>query len=145
MNLEGKNIGFAFTSVFYQFPKSILELKKIVNLKADVTPIMSFNSYYFNTKYENAKEFRNTIMEITHKNIIHTISEAEVIGKSKEFDILIVAPCSGNTIAKLAHNIIDTPVTMAVKSHLSTENPVVLAISSKNGLSDNAENIRKIT
>ena len=144
MNLEGKNIGFAFTGSFCTFEKTILELKKLVNLKANVTPIMSFNSYYLDTKFGKAKDFKNKIKEITGKNIIHTITDAEPIGPKKMFDILIVAPCSGNTISKLACDIIDTPVTMAVKSHLRIGRPVVIAISTNNGLSGNAENIGKL-
>ncbi len=144
MNLEGKNVGFAFTGSFCTFPKTIVELKKIIALKANVTPIMSFNSYYLDTKFGKAKDFREKIQEITGKNIIHTISDAEPIGPKKLFDILIVAPCTGNTISKLAYDIIDTPVTMAVKSHLRNEKPVVIAISTNNGLSGNAENIGKL-
>ena len=141
MNLEGKNIGFAFTGSFCTFSKTIIELKKIASLNANVTPIMSFNSYYLDTKFGRAKDFRDKIEEITKKQIIHTIPDAEPIGPKRMFDILIVAPCSGNTISKLAHDIIDTPVTMAVKSHLRNERPVVIAISTNNGLSGNAENI----
>ncbi len=144
MNLEGKNIGFAFTGSFCTFSKTILELKKIVDLKANVTPIMSFNSFYTDTKFGKAEDFRKQIEDITKKEIIHTITDAEPIGPKKMFNILIVAPCSGNTISKLACDIIDTPVTMAVKSHLRNSKPVVIAISTNNGLSGNAENIGKL-
>lgn len=144
MNLEGKNIGFAFTGSFCTFSKTIIELKKLVFLKANVTPIMSFNSYYLDTKFGKAKDFREKIQNITGKEIIHTIPDAEPIGPKKMFDILIVAPCSGNTISKLAYDIIDTPVTMAIKSHLRNEKPVVIAVSTNNGLSGNAENIGKL-
>lgn len=144
MNLEGKNIGFAFTGSFCTFDKTITALKKLSSLKTNITPIMSFNSYYLDTKFGKAKDFRNQIKEITGKDIIHTIKDAEPIGPKNMFDILIVTPCSGNTISKLANDIIDTPVTMAVKSHLRNEKPVVLGISTNNGLSGNAENIGKL-
>ena len=144
MNLEGKNIGFAFTGSFCTFDKTITELKKLSSLNANITPIMSFNSYYLDTKFGKAKDFRNKIKEITNKDIIHTIQDAEPIGQKEMLDILIVAPCSGNTISKLANDIIDTPVTMAVKSHLRKEKPVVIAISTNNALSGNAENIGKL-
>lgn len=144
MNLEGKNIGFAFTGSFCTFKKTILELKKIIKLKANVTPIMSFNSYNLDTKFGEAKEYIKEIEEVTGKRIINTIQDAEPIGPKKMFDIIIIAPCSGNTISKLACDIIDTPVTMAVKSHLRNEKPVLLAISTNNGLSGNAENIGKL-
>lgn len=144
MNLKEKNIGFAFTGSFCTFNKTILELKKLISLKANIIPIMSFNSYYLDTKFGKAKDFRNQIKELTGRDIIHTIKDAEPIGPKNMLDILIVAPCSGNTISKLANDIIDTPVTMAVKSHLRNEKPVVIAISTNNGLSGNAENIGKL-
>ena len=144
MNLEGKNIGFAFTGSFCTFSKTVLELKKIIDLKANVTPIMSFNSYSLDTKFGKAEDFKKEIENITGKKIIHTITDAEPIGPKKMFDILIIAPCSGNTISKLANDIVDTPVIMATKSHLRNEKPVVIAISTNNGLSGNAENFGKL-
>lgn len=145
MNLEGKNIGFAFTGSFCTFRKTIDEMKKISKIK-DVTifPIMSFNSFNLDTKFGKAVDFEKEIEEITNNKIIHTIVDAEPIGPKKMFDILVVAPCSGNTIAKLANDIINTPVTMAVKSHLRNNRPVVIAISTNNGLSGAAENIGKL-
>ncbi len=145
MNLEGKKIGFAFTGSFCTFRKTIEELKKIVKIKdIEVIPLMSFNSYNLDTKFGNAKDFIKEIEEITKNKIINTVPMAEPIGPKKMFDILIVAPCSGNTISKLANDIIDTPVTMAVKSHLRNERPVVIAISTNNALSGAAENIGKL-
>ena len=145
MNLEGKSIGFAFTGSFCMFQKTIQELKKLNQIK-DITifPIMSFNSYNLDTKFGNAKDIIKEIEEITNNKIIHTIKDAEPIGPKKMFDILVVAPCSGNTIAKLANDIIDTPVTMAVKSHLRNNKPVVIGISTNNALSGSAENIGKL-
>lgn len=145
MNLEGKKIGFAFTGSFCTFKKTIEQieiLKKIQDL--EITPIMSFNSYNLDTKFGKAEDFIKQIEEITNNKIIHTIPDAEPIGPKKMFDILIVAPCSGNTIAKLANDIIDTPVAMAVKSHLRNDRPVVIAISTNNALSGAAENIGKL-
>lgn len=135
MNLENKNIGYCFTGSFCTFRKSINVLKKIIKLNANVFPIMSFNSYNLDTKFGKAKDFINEIEDLTNKKIIHTIQDAEPIGPKKMFDILIISPCSGNTISKLANDIIDTPATMAVKSHLRNEKPVVLAISTNNALS----------
>ena len=105
---------------------------------------MSFNSYNLDTKFGKAKDFIKEIEQITQNKIINTIIGAEPIGPKKMFDILIVAPCSGNTVSKLANDIIDTPVTMAVKSHLRNNKPVVIGISTNNGLSGNAENIGKL-
>ena len=135
MTIENKKIGFCLTGSFCTFRKSIEQLKKIVNLNADVYPIMSFNSYNCDTKFGKSTDFIDEIELITNKKIIHSIQDAEPIGPKRMFDILIIAPCSGNTISKLANDIIDTPVTMAVKSHLRNEKPVVLAISTNNALS----------
>lgn len=145
MNLEGKNVGFALTGSFCTFRKTIDEIKKLACMNnTSIFPIMSFNSFNLDTKFGKAIEFRKEIEEITGHKIIHSIVDAEPIGPKKMFDILIVAPCSGNTIAKLANDIINTPVTMAVKSHLRNNRPVVIAISTNNGLSGAAENIGKL-
>ena len=135
MNLENKRIGFAFTGSFCTFEKTIIEMKKLVHLGANVFPIMSYNSYDLDTKFGKAQEFIDKIENISGNKIIHTIQDAEPIGPKNMFDILIVAPCSGNTISKLACDIIDTPATMAVKSHLRNEKPVVIGISTNNALS----------
>lgn len=145
MNLKEKKIGFAFTGSFCTFQRTIEEIKKLKKISnIDIFPIMSFNSYNLDTKFGNAKDFINQLEELTNNKVIHTIQDAEPIGPKKMFDILIVAPCSGNTIAKLANDIINTPVTMAVKSHLRNNRPVVIAISTNNGLSGAAENIGKL-
>ncbi len=145
MKLEGKRIGFAFTGSFCTFKAVLEELKKIKKENADIIPIMSFNSYNLDTKFGTAQEYIAQINEITgEKQIIHTIQEAEPIGPKKLTDIMVIAPCSGNTIAKLANGITDTPVLMATKSHLRNNNPVVLAISTNDGLSGSAENIGKL-
>ena len=144
MELRNKNIGYALTGSFCTFKTSIEEIKKLCKLNANVFPIMSFNSYKLDTKFGTAQDFIKQIEDITDNKIIHTIQEAEPIGPKKMLDILIVAPCSGNTIAKLANDIIDTPVTMAVKSHLRNSSPVVIGISTNNALSGSAENIGKL-
>lgn len=144
MNLENKNIGFAFSGSFCTFRKAIDEMKSLCELGANIFPIMSYNSYNLDTKFGKADNFIDRIEEITGHKIINTIPTAEPIGPKQMFDILIIAPCSGNTIAKLAYDIIDTPVTMAVKSHLRNERPVAIAISTNNALSGAAENIGKL-
>ena len=119
-------------------------MKKLVEDGANVFPIMSFNSYNLDSKFGKSEDFIKEIEEITNHKVINSITSAEPIGPKKMFDILIIAPCSGNTIAKLANDIIDTPATMATKSHLRTERPVVIAISTNNALSGAAENIGKL-
>lgn len=131
VELAGKNIGYALTGSFCTFRATIKEMKNLVKNGANIFPIMSFNSYNLDTKFGKAEDFIKEIEELTGNKIIHTIQAAEPIGPKEMFDILIVAPCSGNTIARLANDIIDTPVAMAVKSHLRNEKPVVIRCQHK--------------
>lgn len=144
MELNNIKIGFALTGSFCTFKKAIPKMKELIKKGADILPIMSYNSYKLDTKFGKAVEFIKEIETITGKKIIHTIQDAEPIGPKKLTDVMVIAPCSGNTMAKLALDIIDTPVTMAAKSHLRNERPLVIAPSTNNGLSGNAENIGKL-
>lgn len=94
MDLKNKNIGYGFTGSFCTFRKSINELKKLVEMQANVYPIMSYNSYNLDTKFGKAQDFIDEIETITNRKIIHSIQTAEPIGPKNMFDILIVAPCS---------------------------------------------------
>ena len=118
--------------------------KKLKKENAEILPIMSYNSYKLDTKFGKAQEFIDEIEKMTGKKIISTIQGAEPIGPKKLTDIMIIAPCTGNTMGKLANAITDTPATMATKSHLRNNNPVVVAISTNDGLSGSAENIGKL-
>ena len=144
MDVKGKKIGFVLTGSFCTFSKTIPKMKKLVEKGAEVIAIMSFNSYNMDTKFGKAQDFIDQIEEITGKDIIHTIEGSEPIGPRRMTDIMIIAPCSGNTMAKLACDIIDTPATMAAKSHLRNNLPLVIAPSTNNGLGGNAENIGKL-
>lgn len=134
MEVKGKKIGFVLTGSFCTFSKVIPQMKKLKDLGAIIIPIMSFNSYNMDTKFGDANSFIKEIEKISENPIIHTIQEAEPIGPKHLTDIMIVAPASGNTMSKLAYDIIDTPATMAVKSHLRNNLPVVIAPSTNNGL-----------
>ena len=144
MKLEGKTIGFVMTGSFCTFKKTIEQLEKIINEKAEVLPVMSYNAYNLDTKFGKAKDYIDKIQKLTGKEIIHTIQEAEPIGPKRMTDIMIIVPASGNTMAKLAYDIIDTPATMAAKSHLRNDLPLVIAPSTNNGLGANAQNIGKL-
>ena len=144
MSFEGVKIGFVFTGSFCTFSKVIPKMKLLVKSGAKIIPIMSFNSYNLDTKFGNAKDFIEKIENITGNSIIHSITDAEPIGPKNMTDIMIIAPCSGNTMAKLSYDIIDTPATMAAKSHLRNNRPLVIAPSTNNGLSGNAENIGRL-
>ena len=144
MQIEGKRIGFVFTGSFCTFRRTIEQLKEIVKRKANVIPIMSEHSYTMDTKFGKAEDFIKEIEDITNEKILHTIQDVEPIGPKDMLDILVVAPASGNTMAKLAVDIIDTPATMAVKSHLRNNLPVVIAPSTNNGLGANMINIASL-
>ena len=144
MNFEGIKVGFILTGSFCTFSKTIPKIKELINLGASVLPIMSFNSYNMDTKFGKAKDFIDEIENSTKNKIIHTIQDAEPIGPKKLTDVMIIAPASGNTMAKLANDIIDTPAVMAAKSHLRNGNPLIIAPSTNNGLTGNAENISKL-
>ena len=141
MELEHKKIGFVLTGSFCTFSKTIPKIKDLVKIGSEVIPIMSYNAYNLDTKFGKAEDFINEIEDITGKKIIHTIQDAEPIGPKHLTDIMIVAPASGNTMSKLACDIIDTPALMAVKSHLRNNLPVVIAPSTNNGLGANLVSI----
>ncbi|ADL13084.1 dipicolinate synthase subunit B [Acetohalobium arabaticum] len=144
MELDGKRIGFAVTGSHCTFDQVLPQLKRIVEAGGVVTPILSKSVQNMDTKFGTAEEWKTKITEITDQEPKTTIVEAEPIGPDKLLDILIVAPCTGNTLAKIANAITDTPVLMAVKSHLRNNRPVVLALASNDGLGNNAHNLGKL-
>lgn len=144
MEVKNKKIGFVLTGSFCTFSKTIPKMKELIDKGAEVIPVMSYNSYSLDTKFGKAKDFIEQIENITGKKVIHTIQDAEPIGPKKMTDVMVIAPCSGNTMSKLACDIIDTPATMAAKSHLRNGFPLVIAPSTNNGLSGNAENLGRL-
>ena len=144
MNLKDKNIGFILTGSFCMFKTTLEQMKNIKKEGADIIPIMSYNAHNLDSKFGKAQDFINEIESITENKIINTIQGAEPIGPKGLTDIMLIEPCSGNTIAKLANGITDTPAIMAAKSHLRNENPIVIAISTNDALAGNAENIGKL-
>lgn len=135
------NIGYCFTGSFCTFEKSMEALKALVRDGHNVTPIMSENAYTMDTRFGDAVDIQNRLIEITGNSIIHTIEQAEPIGPKKMFDVLAIIPCTGNTLAKLANGITDTSVTMAAKSHLRNSRPVVIGVSTNDALGAAAKNI----
>ena len=141
MDLKGLRIGFAVTSSFCTLEMVMPEVANLVEKGAEVLPIMSENAQTIDTRFGKAQDFRLQLEEITGNKIIDNIFTAEPIGPQKMFDILIVAPCTGNTLGKIANGITDTCVTLAVKAHLRNQKPVVIAISTNDGLGLNAKNL----
>ena len=134
-------IGYALTGSFCTIRESLEVIKGLVKQGYDVHPIISFNVATFSTRFINSDETINQLKEITGKEPICTIQDAEPIGPKRLFDVVVVAPCTGNTMAKLANAITDTPVLMACKSQLRNNRPVVLAIATNDALSGNAKNL----
>ncbi len=145
MKLLEKTIGFAITGSFCTFSKVFPQVETLVNKGARVIPIMSEISYTTDTRFGKAEDNINFLEKVTGEKVIGKIKDAEPIGPKKMLDALVVAPCTGNTIAKIANGIADSSVTLAVKSHLRNKRPVVVAISTNDGLGNNAKNIGMIS
>lgn len=144
MNLKNINIGFAITGAFYSFENIIPILKQLRKEEANIIPVMSKNSYKINKNLGKSNEFVERIENVTNNRIINTIEEAEKIGRKRLIDILVVVPCTGNTLGKISNGIYDGPITVAVKSHLKNSNPIVIGIATNDGLSGSAENIGRL-
>ncbi len=141
MKLENKTIGFAMTGSFCTFSKVFPQVEKLVENGARVVPIMSEISYTTDTRFGKAEEHIKRFEEITGEVVIASVRDAEPIGPKKLLDVLVIAPCTGNSLAKIATGIADSSVTLAVKSHLRNKRPVVVAVSTNDGLGNNAKNI----
>ena len=139
--MEKTTVGFAMCGSFCTFSQVVPQIKKLVNLGYNVIPIMSEIAYTTDTRFGKAQDFIDEIESATGNEIIHTIKDAEPIGPKKLLDILIVAPCTGNTLAKLANGITDTPVTLSVKAHLRNNRPVIIGVSTNDALGGSAKNI----
>ena len=137
------NIGFAFCGSFCTFEKVFPVLEELTATH-HITPIFSPAAYETDTRFGLAGEHIRRVTRICGVPPLHTLTEVEPIGPKTLFDVLVIAPCTGNTLAKLSHGIADTAVTMAAKSHLRNGRPVIIGISTNDGLSGAAENIGKL-
>lgn len=144
MKLSGCNIGFAITGSFCTFDKIKPQIDILKSEGANVVPIFSFNASSMDNRFNKARDFVLDIEKSTGVNGMKTIQQAEPIGPSKLFDIMIIAPCTGNTAAKLCNGITDTPVLMAAKAHMRNNRPLVIAISTNDALGINFQNIGKL-
>ena len=133
--------GFALCGSFCTFSKVIPQLTVLKEAGIDIVPIMSYAASTYDTRFGTAKEFRETIESVCGRKIIDTIYDAEPIGPQKLLDILVIEPCTGNTLGKMANGITDTPVTMAAKSHLRNSRPVLIGVSTNDALGAAAKNI----
>jgi len=137
------NIGFALCGSFCTYFR-VFPVMEALSKEHRITPIFSDAAYRTDTRFGSAREHIDRATSICGQIPVHTIEEAEPIGPRKLFDLLVIAPCTGNTLAKLAHSIADGPVTMAAKSHLRNARPILVAVSTNDGLAGAAENIGKL-
>ncbi len=139
--MEPLNIGFALCGSFCTFSQAIPQLEALAAEGHYVYPVMSFNAFTLDTRFGKAADHIARIEAACGRKIIATLPDAEPIGPKKLLDVLIIEPCTGNTLAKLAHGVADTPVTLAAKSHLRNARPVLIAVSTNDALSGAAKNI----
>ena len=136
-------IGFALTGSFCTFSQVFPAMEELAKTHR-IIPVFSFNAAVTDSRFGTAEDFLSHAESICGIAPIRTIAEAEPIGPKKLLDALIIAPCTGNTLSKLAHSVADTPVTMAAKSHLRNGRPVIVAVSTNDGLAGAAENIGRL-
>ena len=141
MDLSSYTIGYGITGSFCTFEKTKIAVGELVKLGAAVVPIFSYNVQSVDTRVGGAKEFMEAVEEITGNHGIKTIQEAEPIGPKANLDVMVIAPCTGNTMAKLWNGITDSPVLMASKAHLRNQKPLVISISTNDAMGMNFKNI----
>lgn len=144
MNWNGITVGYALSGSHCTFAEVMPEIKRFVDAGANVVPIVSNTLVTTDTRFGTAKEWQEQLTGITGNEIISTIVQAEPLGPSKLLDVLVIAPCTGNTTSRLANAITDSAVLMAAKAQMRNSRPLVLAISTNDGLGLNAANIAKL-
>jgi dipicolinate synthase subunit B len=141
MRLDGKKIGFALTGSHCTLEKVFPEMEKLLAEGAEIYPIISPSVDQTDTRFGDATEWKTKLVKTTGHKIINTISGAEPLGPKAQLDAYVIAPCTGNTLAKLANGITDTAVLMGAKAQLRNQKPLILAISTNDGLGFNAKNV----
>ncbi len=141
MNLKGKKIGFGITGSHCTLEQVIPVISELVKKKAEVFPIITTSVQKSNTRYGRGEEWIARIKEITGKDALKDIVEVEPFGPEKKLDAMLIAPCTGNTLAKLSGGIIDTAVLMAAKAQLRNQRPVILAVSTNDALGINLKSL----
>ena len=141
MDLAECRVGFGITGSFCTFAKILEELKKLTATGATVTPVFSFNAQTINSRFGDAREFVKKVENITMLPGMKSIDQAEAVGPGDLFDIMVIAPCTGNTLAKLCNGITDSPVLMAAKAHLRNGKPLLISVSTNDALGVNFKNI----
>ena len=144
MKFENLTVGFAVTGSFCTLKKTISHIRDLTENGAKVKPIMSEITYNTDTRFGKAEDFISEIKSITGNEIITSVKGAEPIGPKNILDALVIAPCTGNTLSKIALGMTDSCVAMAAKANLRNENPLVIAVSTNDGLGASAQNIARL-
>lgn len=144
MNWQGITVGFALTGSHCTFAETMPQIQRFVDAGAKVVPIASYSLQTTDTRFGTAEDWQKQLKDITGNDIISTIVDAEPLGPSKLMDVMVIAPCTGNTTAKLANAMTESPVLMAAKAQMRNHRPLVLAISTNDGLGLNAANIARL-
>ena len=142
--MKKTSIGFAMTGSFCTFERVLRQMEALVRRGYEVLPVLSFNAGTLDTRFMTAEHLRARIVEITGNEPIDTLAGAEPIGPKKMTDVFLIAPATGNSLAKLAAGIYDTPALLGAKSHLRTDRPLELAVSTNDGLGAAAQNIGRL-
>lgn len=141
MDLSGITVGYGITGSFCTLEKTKTIIKKLCTDGVDIVPIYSYNVQNMDTRFGKADEFLDEIEKISGRRGIRTIQEAEPIGPKALIDIMVIAPCTGNTAAKLCNGITDTPVLMAAKAHMRNGRPLVIALSTNDAMGINFKTV----
>lgn len=142
--MKKTSIGFALTGSFCTLERALEQMDTLVKRGYDVLPVLSFNAGSEDTRFMTAKLLRERIVAITSHEPIDTLTGAEPIGPKRLTDVYLIAPATGNSLAKLANGIYDTPALLGAKSHMRNDRPLVLCVSTNDGLSSAAQNIGKL-
>ncbi len=137
-------IGYAVCGSFCTFSASLAALGELAGRGYDIQPIMSERAYSTDTRFFKARDFVSRVESLTGREVIHSIADAEPLGPKNPLEALIIAPCTGNTLAKISHGITDSAVTMAAKAHLRCDRPLLIALATNDGLSQNLANLASL-
>lgn len=143
-SFENLKIGYAFCASFCTLLRSLSEMEMLINEGAQIYPIMSERTYSTNSRFTNAEEFKERVRSLCKREIVSTVEEAEPFGPSEPLDLLVIAPCTGNTLAKISLGISDGAVSMAAKAHLRADRTTLIALSSNDAMSRNLPSIARM-